>query len=96
MDELFESLTLIQTGKIRNFPVVLFDSSYWQGLLDWLRSTMHSEGKIAAEDLDLLLVTDSPEEVRDYVMASIAENGEQVDRETAAHSVTREILSGRA
>jgi uncharacterized protein (TIGR00730 family) len=62
MDELFESLTLIQTGKVRNFPVVLFGSAYWQGLLDWLRTTMMAEGKIHPADMDLLVVTDSPAE----------------------------------
>jgi len=60
MDELFEALTLIQTSKVRDFPVVLFGSDYWSGLLDWIRATMLSEGKIAAADLDLLFVTDDP------------------------------------
>ncbi len=63
LDELFESLTLIQTGKVRNFPVILFGSDYWQGLLDWLREVLLAEGKISPEDLELLVVTDSPEEV---------------------------------
>src|SRR5688572_9003154 len=62
MDELFEALTLIHTGKVRNFPVVLFGKAYWRGLLDWLRETMLQEGKIHVRDLDLLVLTDSPEE----------------------------------
>jgi uncharacterized protein (TIGR00730 family) len=62
MDELFEALTLIQTGKVRNFPVVLFGTTYWRGLLDWLHDTMLQEGKIHVKDLELLVVTDSPEE----------------------------------
>ncbi|MBI2756370.1 MAG: TIGR00730 family Rossman fold protein [Chloroflexi bacterium] len=62
LDELFEALTLIQTGKVRNFPVVLFGRTYWTGLLDWLKSTVLAEGKIADLDLELLVVTDSPEE----------------------------------
>jgi hypothetical protein len=62
LDELFEALTLIQTRKVRNFPVVLYGTEYWRGLLDWLRNTMLAEGKILPEDLDLLVVTDSPEE----------------------------------
>jgi uncharacterized protein (TIGR00730 family) len=71
MDELFEALTLIQTGKIRDFPVVLFGRDYWRGMLDWIRDTMLSEGKISPEDVDLLFVTDSPEEaVRVVVEAS--------------------------
>lgn len=68
MDELFEALTLIQTNKVRHFPVVLFGSEYWSGLLDWIEKTMAAEGKIAAEDMRLLCVTDSPEEVRDYIL----------------------------
>ncbi|MDQ3855444.1 MAG: TIGR00730 family Rossman fold protein [Chloroflexota bacterium] len=70
MDELFEALTLIQTGKIQNFPIILVGSAYWQGMLDWIRSTMLAEGKISAEDLDLLMVTDSPEEVCRVVRAA--------------------------
>jgi uncharacterized protein (TIGR00730 family) len=62
MDELFESLTLIQTGKVRNFPVILFGSSYWGGLVDWIQSTMLAEGKISSQDQNLLIVTDSVEE----------------------------------
>jgi len=95
MDELFESLTLIQTGKIRNFPVVLFDSSYWQGLLDWLRDTMQVGGKIGKADLDLIMVTDSPVEVRDFVMASIEDTGDRIAREAAAQDVTKKVLSGQ-
>jgi uncharacterized protein (TIGR00730 family) len=62
LDELFESLTLIQTGKIHNFPVVLFGASYWQGLIEWLHGTMLAEGKISRDDLKLLIVTDSIDE----------------------------------
>ena len=68
MDELFEALTLIQTGKVRDFPVVLFGSEYWAGLLDWIRSTMLREGKISPEDLDLLVVTDSPAEAAQVIL----------------------------
>ena len=68
MDELFEALTLIQTGKIHNFPVVLFNSSYWGGLVDWIKNTMLGEGKISAEDLDLFLVTDDLAEARDHIV----------------------------
>jgi uncharacterized protein (TIGR00730 family) len=68
MDELFEALTLIQTGKVRNFPVILFNRAYWQGLLDWIRGPMLAGGKIAARDLDLMMVTDSPEEACQYIL----------------------------
>ena len=63
LDELFEALTLIQTGKMRSFPVVLVGKQYWSGLLEWLRATMAGEGKISPEDLTLFHVTDDPEEV---------------------------------
>jgi len=68
MDELFESLTLIQTNKVRDFPVVLFGSSYWQGLLDWIRATMLEEGKISPGDMDLMLVTDDPAEATAHIV----------------------------
>ena len=62
LDEMFEALTLIQTGKLSRFPIVLFGSSYWRGLVQWMRDEMLPEGRLAVEDLDLLVVTDSPEE----------------------------------
>lgn len=58
LDELFEALTLAQTGKITTFPVVLFGSAYWGGLIDWLRDTMLPDGKISEKDLELVHVTD--------------------------------------
>src|ERR1043165_9896186 len=63
LDELFEALTLIQTRKIHNFPVVLFGSAYWKEMLDWLRGPMLAEGKIVEEDFRRLHVTDAPAEV---------------------------------
>lgn len=63
LDELFEALTLIQTGKVRHFPVILVGTDYWQGLLDWVRETALVHGAISAPDLDLLAVTDDPAEV---------------------------------
>jgi uncharacterized protein (TIGR00730 family) len=74
MDELFEALTLIQTRKVRNFPVILFGRAYWQGLLDWLHATMLAEGKISAADLGLLVVTDSSEEAVQTVRTCYEEN----------------------
>ena len=73
LDELFEAMTLIQTGKIRNFPVILFGSQYWRGLLDWLRETMLADGKISPADLDLLAVSDSPQEVCDLILKAMKE-----------------------
>jgi uncharacterized protein (TIGR00730 family) len=60
LDELFEALTLIQTGKVSNFPVILFGSDYWGGLLEWLEVKVLAEGKINQPDLSRLVVTDSP------------------------------------
>jgi uncharacterized protein (TIGR00730 family) len=68
MDEMFEALTLIQTGKVLNFPVILFGSHYWKGLLDWIKGTMLQEKKIAPEDLELLVVTDSVDEACDIIV----------------------------
>jgi uncharacterized protein (TIGR00730 family) len=62
LDEMFESLTLIQTGKVRNFPVVLMGSDYWTGLLDWLRERALAEGKVDESDMALLSVSDDPEQ----------------------------------
>jgi uncharacterized protein (TIGR00730 family) len=62
LDELFEALTLIQTGKIRNFPVVLFDAEFWEGLVGWLQARLLGEGMISPEDGKLLVVTDDPAE----------------------------------
>jgi uncharacterized protein (TIGR00730 family) len=64
LDELFECLTLIQTGKVRNFPVALMGADYWSGLIDWMTRRMLGEGKISPEDLGLISITDDPAEVR--------------------------------
>ena len=69
-DELFEALTLIQTKKIRDFPVVLFGTEYWSGLLSWIREVVLTDGKIAEHDLRLFHVTDSPAEVVEIVLRS--------------------------
>lgn len=63
MDELFEALTLIQTRKIRSFPVVLVGKDYWEGLIGWMKQTMLIMGNISPEDLDLMHIVDEPEEV---------------------------------
>lgn len=68
MDEFFEALTLIQTSKVSDFPVVLFGSDYWSGLVDWIRNTMLVEGKIADEDLNLIFVTDDPAAATNHIV----------------------------
>ena len=69
-DELFEALTLIQTHKIRDFPVVLYGSKYWMGLLNWIREVVLPGGKISEHDLRLFHVTDSPSEIVQIVLRS--------------------------
>jgi len=80
LDELFESLTLIQTRKIHNFPVILFGSSYWQGILDWLRGPVFGEGKIVEDDFKRLHITDSTSEVVDIIKAY------EASQEVTSHS----------
>ena len=84
MDELFEALTLIQTGKVRNFPVILFGSVYWQGLLEWIRGTMLAEGKVSPEDMELLVVTDSPEEAVQVIVDCHQRNCADAQRKSEA------------
>jgi hypothetical protein len=68
LDELFEALTLIQTEKIRRFPVVLYGAEYWQGLAEWMRTRMLTCGCISPQDLDLFQITDSPDEAASVVL----------------------------
>jgi uncharacterized protein (TIGR00730 family) len=68
LDELFESLTLIQTGKVLHFPVVLFDREYWEGLLEWARERLLAEGMISRDDVQLLHVTDDPADAVEVVI----------------------------
>jgi uncharacterized protein (TIGR00730 family) len=70
LDELFEALTLIQTGKVKHFPVILFGRRYWSGMVDWLRDTVAAERKINPADLDLFRVTDDPGEAVALVIAA--------------------------
>jgi uncharacterized protein (TIGR00730 family) len=72
LDELFEALTLVQTRKVTRFPVILFGSAYWTGLVDWIRSTLVEAGTIAPADLDLLHVTDDVAEVVAVIQAADA------------------------
>ena len=92
MDELFEALTLIQTGKIQDFPVVLYDATYWGGLLAWLQEIMLTEGKIAPEDVDLLVVADTPEEVLELIQKFVDDNEELRRKEESAREVTRQAF----
>lgn len=73
LDELFEALTLIQTNKIKNFPVVLMNSKYWSGLLDWMRENLLKEKKISPEDFDIFKVCDCPEEAANHISEQLKE-----------------------
>jgi uncharacterized protein (TIGR00730 family) len=74
MDELFEALTLIQTKKVSHFPVILYDSKYWSGLINWIREAMLNGNKISAHDLDLLRISDDAEEICQIVLESYHES----------------------
>jgi uncharacterized protein (TIGR00730 family) len=76
LDELFEALTLIQTGKAENFPVVLVDTDYWGEMLDWIKGEMLADGMISPEDLVLLHVTDDLDEAVRLVLESIEDGVE--------------------
>ena len=80
-DELFEALTLIQTRKIRNFPIILFGSSYWTGMLNWLKDVVMAEGKISEDDFRMLHITDSPAEVVEIVTRSQSSLAELVSND---------------
>ena len=79
LDELFEALTLVQTGKILHFPIVLFGSAYWAGLVDWLRERVLAERKLSPQDFDIFRVCDEPDEAMDHVTAVLARRVPRLD-----------------
>ncbi len=95
MDELFEALTLIQTGKVRHFPVILVGTRYWRGLLDWIRGTLVAEGTVNAGDLALFQMTDDPAEVVRLIQASRRGVGPFRLRRPGAHASSDPARSGR-
>jgi uncharacterized protein (TIGR00730 family) len=74
LDELFETLTLIQTGHLRVLPIVLVGKDYWKGMIKWIKKTMLEDGKISKEDLDLFKVVDTAEEAMEYILSKLEEN----------------------
>lgn len=74
LDELFEAVELIQTKKIQNFPVILFDTNYWRGLLDWIKDKLLASGKISPEDMNIFKLTDDPADVLRIVETSYNHN----------------------
>ncbi len=75
LDELFESLTLVQTGKIEHFPVVLYGREFWTPLVDWMRKTLVGLGTISAGDLDLFFIADTPAQAAEHVLSKAREQG---------------------
>jgi uncharacterized protein (TIGR00730 family) len=67
LDELFEATTLVQTRRIRPFPVVLLGTAYWRGLIDWLRDVVVREGRVRGDELSILRLADTPEEVLQHL-----------------------------
>jgi hypothetical protein len=77
LDELFEALTLIQTRKVQDFPVILMGTEYWTGMIDWIRATLLKEAAIIAADVDLLRLTDDPAEALEIIEAYAAKGRHQ-------------------
>lgn len=75
LDELSEAVTLIQTNKIKKFPVILFGVDYWKPLVNWIRETLLGQGKITEDDFNLICMTDDPQEVIDIIVKYYAKNG---------------------
>jgi uncharacterized protein (TIGR00730 family) len=91
LDELFEALTLIQTGKVRHFPVVLYGNDYWDGMMKWIREKPLYEEKISPEDLDLLTVTSDIGEAVEAIVKHHA-SGERERKETASTDATARAI----
>jgi hypothetical protein len=85
LDELFEALTLVQTGKIKRFPIVLLGAAYWQGLLDWIRAVLLEQGMISPDDTGLVVVTDDVDEAVATVVAFLEKAPPAADSPTPAH-----------
>ena len=77
LDELFEALTLIQTGKVKHFPVVLYGKEYWEGMMRWIREKPLYEEKISPEDLDLLTLTDDVDEACEAIKVHHQSRGQE-------------------
>ena len=95
-DELFEALVLVQTQKVTSFPVVLVGHSYWDGLVDWLRTVVAADGKISSEDLDLFSVTDDPDEAVRMVLDADGARQRQDEQEALAATAAEASTPERA
>jgi uncharacterized protein (TIGR00730 family) len=96
LDELFEALTLVQTRKVTRFPVVMMGTAYWSGLFDWLRGTLLADGKIAAADLDLILLTDDVDVAVAHIVAADAALAAERDKLEAAALTELKQAAGTA
>jgi uncharacterized protein (TIGR00730 family) len=94
LDELFEALTLVQTRKVTMFPVVLFGSAYWRGLLDWMRDQLLDHNRISAPDLRLVQVTDDVQDVVRIIDGSHRDDRDDVEAD-AARRLARDVGDGR-
>ena len=74
LDELFETLTLVQTGHMRSVPIILVGKDYWKGMISWIKKTMLTDGKISPEDLNMFKLVDTAEEAMDYLNKKLNEN----------------------
>ncbi len=90
LDELFEALTLVQTGKITRFPVVLVGRAFWEPLVEWFRGVLVAEGMVSPEDPDLLHLTDDPEEVVRVIVEAHREEGRRHEEELAVRAAEEE------
>lgn len=87
LDEFFEALTLIQTGKLYHFPVVLMGKDYWRGLTDWMENTLVAQGAIAPDDLKYMTITDSPEEALMAIHKTVSKLPLRLNSETNTQSI---------
>jgi uncharacterized protein (TIGR00730 family) len=74
LDELFETMTLMQTGHLRMLPIVLVGKDYWKGMIKWIKKTMLEDGKISPDDLNLFKVVDTAEDAMEYILSKMKEN----------------------
>jgi uncharacterized protein (TIGR00730 family) len=90
LDEMFEAVTLVQTGKVRNFPIILYGSTYWQGLIEWLKTSPLQHRMLSAAEIALLQVVDTPAAVRDIIVGATEE---RIAAEAAARAALRQATT---
>jgi uncharacterized protein (TIGR00730 family) len=95
LDELFEALTLIQTGKVQHFPLVLYGKDYWDGMMEWIREKPLYEAKISPEDLDLVTITDDVDEACDAITKHHRSRNQE-RKESASRKATKEAVQEAA